>query len=146
VTIVPFEAIVSSEFVRYRLGLFFMALFAALSLVLAAIGIHGVVSHTMVVRSSEFAVRMALGANPAGIARSVLRLGAVLWLVGTVAGVGVAYLTGRLVASQLYYVEAWDLRALSIAIVSVTALTLSAFSMSAVRIARVGPATVLRST
>jgi ABC-type antimicrobial peptide transport system permease subunit len=88
---------------------------------------------------------MALGAHPAGIATSVLRLGAVLWLVGTAAGMVVAYMTGRLVASQLYYVEAWDLRALSIAIVSVTALTLAAFSMSAVRIVRVDPAEVLRS-
>lgn len=146
VTIVPLEAIVSAEFVRYRAGLLFMALFAAASLVLAAIGIHGVVSHTMVVRSSEFAVRMALGAHPARIATSVLRLGAVLWLVGTGAGVTVAYMTGRLVASQLYYVDAWDLRALSIAIVSVTVLTLAAFSLSAVRVARVGPADVLRST
>jgi ABC-type antimicrobial peptide transport system permease subunit len=145
VTIVSLEAIVSSELVRYRLGLLFMVLFAALSLVLAAIGIHGVVSHTMVVRSSEFAVRMALGAHPAGIAGSVLRWGAVLWLVGSVTGVAVAYLTGRLVASRLYYVEAWDLRALSIAMVLVTAVTLFAFSMSAGRVARVGPAEVLRS-
>jgi hypothetical protein len=146
VTILPLETIVSGEFIRYRVGLLFMALFAAVSLVLAGIGIHGVVSHTMVVRSSEFAVRIALGAHPARIATSVLRLGAVLWLVGTVAGVGAAYVAGRLVESQLYYVEAWDLRALSTAIVSVAALTLAAFSISAVRIARVGPAEALRST
>lgn len=145
VTIGALETIVSAELLRYRLGLLLMASFAAMSLVLAAIGIHGVVSHTMIVRSGEFAVRMALGARPASIATSVLRLGALLWLVGTAAGVAVTYVAGRLIASQLYFVEAWDSSVLTVAIVSVAALTLTAFSVSAVRSARVGPGEVLRS-
>ncbi len=69
VTIEPIEQVMSIELARHRLGLRLMTLFAAVSLVLAAIGIHGVVSHGTSLRATEFAVRIAVGAKPAPRAR-----------------------------------------------------------------------------
>jgi len=145
VTIESFDQIMSTEVARHRLGLLLMTLFAAVSLVLAGIGVHGVVGHSTSLRSREFAVRIALGARPARIAASVLKQGGFLWLMGVCSGVGLAYVAGRLGSSWLYDVRAADPLILGVAVSAVSALTLAAFSFSALRGSRVEPGEFLKA-
>jgi predicted permease len=146
VTIESLDVVVAAELARYRLGLLLMSSFAAISLMLAAIGIHGVVSHTAALRSEEFAIRLALGARPSNIARSVLGWGGRLWSVGVAGGLLVSYVAGRFAASRLYAVEAGDPAILGAAVGAVSLLTLTAYSISAIRSARAVPSEKLRAT
>jgi putative ABC transport system permease protein len=145
ITIEPLEHVVSRELARHRLGLLLMALFAAVSLLLAGIGIHGVVGHGTSLRSTEFAVRIAVGARPSHIAGSVLKQGGALWLLGISLGLGLAYVAGRLGASWLHEVRAADPLILAAAVSAVSALTFAAFSLAALRGARVEPGRVLKA-
>ena len=145
ITIEPLEAVLSDELLRHRLGLILMSLFAAVSLALAGIGIYGVVGHGTSQRSGEFAVRMAVGASPSSIVRLVMTQGGTLWVVGTVMGLGAAYVAGRLSASWLYEVRASDPLILIIAVSAVLAFTLLAFLLPALRGSRVQLAEVLRA-
>jgi predicted permease len=145
VTIEPLEHVMSTELARHRLGLMLMSLFAAVSLLLGGIGIHGVVGHDTKLRSTEFAVRVAVGARPATIAGSVLKRGSILWGLGISIGVGLAYVGGRFGSSHLYQVQASDPAILAVAAAAVSALTLAAFSFSALRGSRVEPGELLRA-
>ena len=145
ITIEPLEQAMQRELARHRLGLVLMSLFAAVSLLLAGIGIHGVVGHGTSLRSTEFAVRIAVGARPITIARSVLQQGGVLWLMGIALGVVLAYVAGRLGSSQLYEVQASDPAILVVAVAAVSLLTLVAFSLSAYKGSRVEPGKLLKA-
>jgi putative ABC transport system permease protein len=144
VTIKPLEQVMSTELARHRLGLMLMSLFGAVSLLLVGIGIQGVVGHSTSLRSTEFAVRIAVGASPTRIVGSVLKQGGRLWLLGISIGVGFAYVAGRFGPSQLYQVRASDPVILLVAISAVSALAAIAYSLSAVRGSRVNPGTVLK--
>ena len=145
ITIEPLEAVLSDELARHRLGLILMSLFAMVSLALAGIGIYGVVGHGTSPRSRDFAVRMAVGASPSSIIRLVISQGGTLWVVGTLIGVGTAYLAGRLSASWLYEVRASDPLILISAVAAVLAFTLVAFLLPALKGSRLQPAEVLRA-
>jgi ABC-type antimicrobial peptide transport system permease subunit len=145
ITIRSLDEVLQAELARHRLGLVLMSLFAAVSLLLAGIGIHGVVGHGISLRSTEFAVRIAVGARPATIAASVLRGGGILWLTGIGFGVALAYIAGRLGSSRLYEVQASDPAILAAAVTAVSLLTLVAVSLSALKGSRVEPGEVLKS-
>lgn len=145
VTIRTLDEIMERELARHRLGLMLMIVFAAVSLLLAGIGIHGVVGHGTSLRSTEFAIRIAVGARPYDIAGSVLKRGALLWLLGISIGLGLAYVAGRLGAGWLYEVRASDPGILVTAVSAVSVLTLAAFSLSAIRGSRVEPGEVLKA-
>jgi ABC-type antimicrobial peptide transport system permease subunit len=92
----------------HRFTLFLVGLFAALALVLATIGIYGVISYSVNQRMQEFGMRMALGARPWDLMRMILGQGLRLSVLGTVIGlVGAAGLT-RLLGSLLYGVGGRD--------------------------------------
>ena len=135
----------SSEMARHLMGLLLMSLFAIVSLLLAGIGIHGVVGHGTSLRSKEFAVRIAVGARPVSIATSVLRRGGRLWTLGIGIGVALSYLGGRIGSGWLYQVQASDPLILAAAVSAVSVLTLTAFSFAAVRGSQVQPGEVLTS-
>ncbi len=82
--------------------------FGALALLLASIGLYGVIAYSVVRRTNEIGIRMALGARPANILRGVLRESLVLVVFGLAAGLAAALACGNLVASQLYEVKASD--------------------------------------
>ncbi len=145
VTIQTLEEVMATEMARHRLGLLLMSLFAGASLLLAGIGIHGVVGHSTTLRSTEFAIRIAVGAHPQDIAGSVLKRGAALWALGISSGVALAYVAGRLGASWLYEVRASDPLILTAAVSAVSGLTLTAFLLSAMRGSRVEPGEILKS-
>jgi predicted permease len=85
-----------------------IGVFAALALVLAGIGIHGLLSYTVSNRSSEIAVRVALGAQPRDILRIVLQQSVALAAAGVVLGVGLAYVAGRAMQALLVGVTPGD--------------------------------------
>ena len=139
------EDVVSAQLVRHRLGLTLMIVFAVASLVLAAIGIYGLIAHSTTERSAELATRMALGATPRGVVRLVVLQGGPLSLIGIVVGLGAAYAGGRVVSSRLFGVRAADPLVLAIAAVAVFGITLLAYLVPAMRASRIQPAEALKT-
>ena len=82
--------------------------FAAVALILAAVGIYGVMSYVASQRTHEIGIRMALGADKMTIVRLVLRGAFKMVAVGLLLGIPLAIGAGRLISSQLYGVAGWD--------------------------------------
>lgn len=118
--------------------------FAALALMLAAIGIYGVMAFSVVQRTQEFGIRMALGAAGGQILSLVLREGVMLAFLGLSLGLGGAYLVGRALQSTLYGVSALDILAFSTVAVVLLAAALLACYFPARRASRVDPMVALR--
>ncbi|MEO7432179.1 MAG: ABC transporter permease [Dokdonella sp.] len=127
-----------------RVPMQLIGVFAALALLLAAIGIYGVLAFAVTQRTGEFGVRMAIGANGSQIRREVMSDG--VWLIGIGIGTGVvgAFGLGMLLKSQLFGVDSIDLPSL-VAVVGVLASTaLAACWLPARRASRVAPTEALR--
>ncbi len=141
----PMDQIADANVSTPRFALFLVALFAALALVLAAIGIYGVISYSVSQRTAEFGLRMALGAQSSDVLRLVLRQGVRLALVGVVLGLGGALALARVLRSLLYEVSAAD--PVTFACVSMAAVAIAAFAcyLPARRATGVDPVNALRS-
>ncbi|HKQ04615.1 MAG TPA: ABC transporter permease [Blastocatellia bacterium] len=118
--------------------------FAALALLLAAIGIYGVMAFAVAQRTHEFGIRMALGAGGRQILLLVLREGVALALLGLGLGLGGAYLVGRAMQSTLYGVMALDIVAFSAVAAVLLASAALACYFPARRASRVDPMVALR--
>jgi ABC-type antimicrobial peptide transport system permease subunit len=136
--------IVSASLSRQRLGVMLMMVFAIAALLLAAVGIYGVIAYASAQRTGEVATRIALGASPSNVFWLMMNQGRNLSLLGTAVGVLGAYAAGRLVATWLYQVRASDPLILLAAVVLVLAITFLAIVIPARRASRVEPALVLR--
>jgi len=130
---------------RQQLGMTLMLIFGASAILLAAVGIYGVVAYAVSQRRGEMATRLALGATPGSVFLLVMKQGALLALIGTVIGLGVAYLSGRIVASQIYAIRASDPLMLGAAIVLVAGITGVATMIPAWRASRLAPSGVLHT-
>jgi putative ABC transport system permease protein len=137
--------IVASTLDRQRLGMTLMLIFGALALVLAAIGIYGVMAYASAQRREEFATRIALGASAGGVFRLVLGSGQRLAIAGVVLGLAGAYAGGRLVASRVYAMRAADPLVLLAAAVIVAVVALMATIIPALRASRIDPIRALRA-
>ena len=127
-----------------RFGMVLYGSFAALALLLAAVGIYGVMAFAVAQRTQEFGIRMALGAAGGQILNLVLREGATLALIGLGLGLGCAYLVGRAMQSTLYGVSALDLGAFgAVAVILLAAVGLACY-IPARRASRVDPMVALR--
>jgi putative ABC transport system permease protein len=138
------DELLSKSVGQRRLSMMLLSLFSGIALVLASIGIYGVMSYSVTQRSRELGVRIALGADRGAVLRLVLRQGMKLALLGIGIGLGAALVLTRLIESQLYGVAATDPAtfALMAAVLATTALL--ANLIPAVRAMRMDPAVVLR--
>ena len=127
-----------------RFSVVLFASFGALGLLLAAVGIYGVMAFAVAQRTHEFGVRMALGAQRSRVISLVLKEGTILALSGTLIGLGGAYLVGRAMQSTLYGVDALDLRAFTGVSLLLLAAALLACWFPAWRASRVEPLEALR--
>ena len=100
--------VVSNSFAARRLSMMLLGVFAALALVLACVGIYGVISYLVGQRTHEIGVRMALGAQRRDVLRLVIGHGARMALIGVAIGIGAALGLTRLMANQLFGVSAHD--------------------------------------
>jgi predicted permease len=141
----PMDDIADANVSTSRFALFLVALFAALALTLAAIGIYGVISYAVSQRTHEFGLRMALGAQPGDVRRLVLRQGVKLAIAGVALGLAGALALGRVLWSLLYEVSAAD----PVTFTSVSGLSIAVAALAcylpARRATAVDPASSLRS-
>ena len=119
--------------------------FAGLALLLATIGIYGVLAYLVAQRRREFGVRIALGATPRRVTRVVLRQAAVLTGTGVVAGSICSILAGPVLASELYGVSARDAATLVAVPIVLMAVSMLAAFVPAWRATRVDPLIALRA-
>ena len=138
------EAIASSLATR-RLTMVLLAAFAFLALVLASVGLYGVMALTVTQRTRELGIRMALGAERTNIFRLVLGHGMSLMVVGIALGLVGAIVVGRALVSLLYNVGAVDPGAVAIAVFSLLFVALVACCVPARRATRVDPIIALRT-
>jgi putative ABC transport system permease protein len=104
----PLETYVASARATRRFTMLLAAAFALVALVLACVGVYGVLSYAVARRRHEFGVRLALGAAPARVVREVMREGLALAVAGCAAGLVLAAISSRLLGSQLYGVGPRD--------------------------------------
>jgi predicted permease len=144
VEIASLESHLASTLGSRRLVLAVTAAFAALGLLLAAVGIYGVVAFVARRRLRESGVRVALGARPAQVSRSMLGIGLRPALVGTATGVAMSVLFGRVLQSVTAEAPAFDPVVAAFASLLVLAAAAGAGIVPARRAGRADPATVLR--
>jgi putative ABC transport system permease protein len=127
-----------------RFTLLLLGAFAAVALVLAAVGIYGVVAFAVSERTREMGVRIALGAEPRHVFRMVVRQGLGLSAAAIVVGTLLALLLGRVMERLLFGVEARDPVTFAVVIVILLATAFIASAVPARRATRVDPTTALR--
>jgi putative ABC transport system permease protein len=108
-----------------RLNLMLLSIFAGIALVLAIVGIYGVMSYSVTQRTHEIGIRMAIGARPRDVFAMILGHGMKLTLIGVVIGLALAFAATRLMGTMLFGVAPTDLTTfsvISVLLISVAAL------------------------
>jgi predicted permease len=139
-----FDQLVEATVTQERLIAMLATFFGGLALLLAAVGLYGVVAHAVRARQAEFGLRMALGAAPSGIVRLVFQRVGVLIAAGVSLGLAGSLWAARFVEALLFRLEARDPVTFAGAAAVLTAVGALAAWWPARRAARLDPATVLR--
>jgi putative ABC transport system permease protein len=139
------DEVMSSSISRQKFNMLLLTIFAAVALVLATVGICGVMSYSVAQRSREIGVRMALGASGANIRNLVLRQGMLLAIVGVSIGLCAAFGLVRFIASLLFEVTTWDPVAFLMVPLLLLSAALVAVWLPARRAMRVDPIQALRT-
>ena len=139
------DAIVDSQVSTPRFTFALVGLFAGLAILLAGIGAYGVIAYTVSQRTSEFGLRMALGAQRGDLVRMVLAQSARLAVPGVVLGVAMALSVGHVLRSLIYGVSPTDPLILTVVVLLVLAVALVASLVPARRAAQADPMTSLRA-
>jgi ABC-type antimicrobial peptide transport system permease subunit len=135
---------VEKRFQQERLFAQAYALFGALALLLASIGLFGLMSYNVSRRTNEIGVRMALGAQPRDVLRQVMGESMLLVAIGALLGVAAALGAARLIATQLFGVPPTDVAALATALAIMAGVSAFAGYLPARRASRVDPMVALR--
>lgn len=141
----PFDRFMERSLEQPRMTMFLVLVFAATALLLAAVGIYGVMAYTVAQRAREIGIRMALGARTADVRSMVIRQSMQLVLVGLAIGIPAAVALGRLYTSLRFGVRAADPANFTGVVAILSAIALAASYIPAVRATRVDPIVVLRS-
>lgn len=127
-----------------QIGVTLLAIFGGLALLLAGVGLYGVMSYAVQQRTRELGLRMALGANGANLLRLVMGRGLLLLAVGVLIGAGVALMLGRLITNLLYDVSPRDPLAFVSALLILTIASGAAVIFPAWRASGIDPGSALR--
>jgi len=129
---------------RQRLNMFLLTIFGSCALLMASIGIYGLMAYSVQQRTQELGIRMALGAQASNIRNMVIYQGMALALIGVAIGIGGAFWLTRFIASLLFGVKAWDATVFITTPVLLSIVALIAVWIPARRATRVDPMTALR--
>jgi putative ABC transport system permease protein len=144
VNVLTLSSLVGDGIQRQALGMRLMLIFGIAALILAAVGIYGVIAYAATERRGEVATRLALGSTRGDVFWLMMRRGRTLALIGAVIGLASAYIGGRFIASKLYQVSASDPWILGAATLVVALIALGATVIPAFRSSRLDPVNVLR--
>jgi putative ABC transport system permease protein len=144
-TIRPLEEIVADTIARQRFAMTLLTVFSLTALVIAAIGIYGVMAYSVVQRTGEFGIRMALGAQQADVLRLVLVQGGKLIGAGLLLGLVATLAASRVMGSMLFNTSAYDPLTLATITILLGAVALVACLLPANRATKVNPVEALRS-
>jgi putative ABC transport system permease protein len=133
------ETVSAESIAPRRISIVLLALFAGIALLLASVGIYGVISYLVVQRTHEIGVRMALGAQRTDVLRLVVGHAAKLVGLGTAIGLVLALFSTRALAALLYNVGAFDLTSFTLVTIALGAIALLASYVPAVRATRADP-------
>ena len=140
----PMREWVATSAAQPRLNAVLLGVFAAIALLVAAIGTYGVLAYSVSQRTRELGVRMALGADRAGVLRLIVGEGMAVGISGIIVGVIAAAALGRAITTLVFGVSAWDPATYVMVTGTLAAVTLAACVVPATRASRVDPIVALR--
>jgi putative ABC transport system permease protein len=138
------ENLLATSVARARFSASLLTVFSFVALVMAAVGIYGVMSYSVLQRTHEIGVRMALGAQRFDVLRLVVKKGIVLGAIGIVVGLAASFALTRLISTLLFEVTATDTVTFVVVSVGLFLVTLMACYVPARRATRVDPLKALR--
>ena len=145
VTVQPFQEIVAGQMRSWRMGATMFLAFGVLALVVAAVGLYGVIAYNVTQRMHELGVRIALGAQAGDVVRLVMRQAVAFAIAGVSVGVVLALLAARFVQPLLFQQSAKDPAIYGSVAAILLMLAMAASAMPAFRASRADPLTALRS-
>ena len=138
------DQLMSTSISSRRLTMFLLAAFAAVALVLAAVGIYGVISYSVTRRTHEIGIRLALGARGGHVLKMVLGRALLLVAIGEILGLAAAFALRRVIGTQLYVVSSTDPLIFTLVPAALTVTAILAGLIPALRALRVDPLIALR--
>src|SRR5580765_1440366 len=139
------EAVVDRSVAQRWLQTVLLGSFAVIAVLLASIGVYGVIAYTVGQRRREFGIRLALGASRSAIVGLVMRRGVLLFGCGAAIGLAAAAASARVLACLLFNISGFDLVSLGVSTAILFAVALAACGLPARRAARVDPSLALRT-
>jgi putative ABC transport system permease protein len=140
------EEVMAQSTSRAGFNMTLLAIFGGAALLLAVIGIYGLMAYSVEQRTPEIGIRLALGAGSASVRNMVMWQGMRLALIGVAIGIAAAFVLTRLIARLLFGVESWDPLVFATVPLLLTAAALAAVWIPALRAARTDPMDALRHT
>jgi ABC-type antimicrobial peptide transport system permease subunit len=142
---IPLQTFVDHANSPRRFFMMLVASFAMLGLLLAALGIYGVISYSVTRQTQEIGIRMALGASASHVRGRVLSNTLRLAMIGVVAGAAISIATARLIAALLYATSPWDAMTYYLTAAMLLGIALIAGYLPALRASRISPLIALRA-
>ncbi len=140
---ISMEEVLSTSLAQRRFNMQLLGLFSLIALLMAAVGLYGVLSYTVAQRSSEIGVRVALGAESRNVIGLIVRDGFRLVVIGLAAGLAGSLLMVRVISNHVYGIDAYDPASLITGLVLMAMVAMVACLVPAWRAARVDPMVVL---